>query len=384
MKEIRSGNQKSAELAEYDDAWAVRLSHLFLLENEDIFSTCDYKRFYSLSGDPEAYKQTIAMFNKYKGDDKVIDLCVLLERANQIVLTGAPGTGKTYLARQIAMQMILKKSVTDESKLSELDKAKLQDQMELIQFHPSFDYTDFVEGLRPVKSKEGSTLGFERRDGCFKAFCKRAIASGTTRKPYVFIIDEINRGDISKIFGELFFAMDKGYRGEAKGRVKTQYNNLVEERDPFCGGFFVPENVYIIGTMNDIDRNVESMDFAIRRRFTWKEISPETRFDAMWSDITEVGQAVRDEARNRMKRINKTISSTDGLGPAFQIGPSYFRELVTYRKEADQGFQLLWDYHIGPLVREYLRGFPQPESIVTKIKNSYDNLEKEEANSDVQ
>lgn len=97
---------------------------------------------------------------------------------------------------------------------------------------------------------------------------------------YVFIIDEINRGELSKIFGELFYAIDPGYRGE-KGKVKTQYQNLIDNDDVFVDGFFVPENVYILATMNDIDRSVESMDFALRRRFAWKEIKPEDRIDML-------------------------------------------------------------------------------------------------------
>ena len=105
------------------------------------------------------------------------------------------------------------------------------------------------------------------------------------RKDFVFIIDEINRGEASKIFGELFYAIDPGYRGKKKPGVQTQYQNLVPETDVFAGGFYVPENVYILATMNDIDRSVESMDFAMRRRFTWKEITP-TDTESMLNDLS--------------------------------------------------------------------------------------------------
>ena len=194
-----------------------------------------------------------------------------------------------------------------------------------------------------------------------------------TEKPYVFIIDEINRGDISKIFGELFFAMDKGYRGKEASRVKTQYDNLIEKGDVFYGGFYVPDNVYIIGTMNDVDRNVESMDFAIRRRFTWKEIEPSVRFDAMWSDLDEIAGKVKEEARRRMNNMNTVIAGTkNGLGPAYQIGPSYFRELATYNDDPDGGFASLWRNHLEPLIREYLRGFPNADGIIEKIYMAYE------------
>ena len=171
------------------------------------------------------------LINSISYSKEVRSCAALLQSNYNLVLTGAPGTGKTFAAKKIAELM---EDAT----------------WELAQFHPSYDYTDFVEGLRPgMNSKRG--IGFERKDGVFKEFCKRALRDAEG-KPYVFIIDEINRGEISKIFGELFYSIDGGYRGKA-GRVKTQYQNLVPEDDPFYEGFYVPENVYIIGTMNDID-----------------------------------------------------------------------------------------------------------------------------------
>lgn len=411
------------------------------------------------------------LIQKIGGEGMIDEMIQLLKNAKQVIFTGAPGTGKTYLARQIAQKMILGKVVEDEKQLTKDEKDKLGEQMGFVQFHPSYDYTDFVEGLRPIKSPNGDAISFERRDGAFKAFCKRAaqktdsnfdevysrfiddltehyseenplelktdkqnatffvcansneglnlftgpnkkkqgsltadkiksFLTETTEKwwagyyrgvlrylkdqyglstevrveekPYVFIIDEINRGDISKIFGELFFAMDKGYRGKKTASVKTQYDNLIDRTDTFFGGFYVPSNVYIIGTMNDIDRNVESMDFAIRRRFTWKEIIPSARFDAMWSDLNEIPMGVKDEARRRMSCMNAVIAEKkDGLGPAYQIGPAYFRELMTYKDDADGGFGSLWSNHLVPLVREYLRGFPNVDRTVEKIYLAY-------------
>ena len=364
----------------------------------------------------------------------------LLESNHNLVLTGAPGTGKTYLAKQIA-------------------KAMGDNNPGFVQFHPSYDYTDFVEGLRPNASG-----GFERKNGKFKQFCAEAIApmassnfneayeklvsdieasgkpmnvmtagsssptpfaisvnnrgnldlltgkdqqhNGSLTKEriqdcdnqiywkgyykgvmqllidkyglkqvaqdvqtkHVFIIDEINRGELSKIFGELFFAVEPGYRGE-KGRVSTQYQNLVDAGDPFYDGFYIPENVYIIGTMNDIDRGVESMDFAIRRRFAWLEVSSEERismFDELIPDWSE-------EAKASMLSLNIAIRSNEiGLSRAYEIGPSYYCNLSKYNGD----FECLWKYHIEGLLREYLRGTRDIEGNIETLKAAFDNKSK--------
>ena len=381
-----------------------------------------------------------------------------------------------------------------------------KDHIGFVQFHPSYDYTDFVEGLRP--KKEGNSLGFQRKDGVFKEFCRRALKKapnsieeaykylwdkvrkkeikqlvqygpnqvtqemevkednpdaiyflrkdgnfesdtsvtlnkvkiaydngiktledlkslgspdremfGTqsnpsntwavmnylltllekskSKQPFVFIIDEINRGEISKIFGELFYAIDPGYRGE-KGKVKTQYQNLIPKEedadfnatnpDVFRHGFFVPDNVYIIGTMNDIDRSVESMDFAMRRRFAWQEITAESRqsmldeYDA-WTPNTKPGQPVIEEIKNRMNNLNACIvdkykpeklSSKDkiGLTSAYHIGASYFLKYALYND-----FDKLWGNHIEGLLREYLRGTTNLDDKINKLREAYNDTE---------
>ena len=398
----------------------------------------------------------------------------LLEQNKNLVLTGAPGTGKTFMAKAIAKEM----GCSD-------------DEMAFVQFHPSYDYTDFVEGLRPVRDSDN--FGFELRNGVFKDFCAKALqnfkdseksierlqkessvreiledfieeaiynetvfeTSGTknsfsivennernitvevpanekTRlvklskaelidlmeneipvtsgkdiqehfhrkhrtqqdsytfvlynaiknqaakeplvevskvdtKNFVFIIDEINRGDISKIFGELFFAIDPGYRGE-RGKVNTQYQNIIEDGDPFKDGFFVPENVYIIGTMNDIDRSVENMDFAMRRRFSWVEVTPNDT-ESMLDELSCV-----EEAKETMERLNKAIEEMEGLGAAYMIGPAYFRKLGENGGEFDK----LWKMNIEPLLREYLRGFRKTGGIMNQLSIAYFGKKEEE------
>lgn len=271
----------------------------------------------------------------------------LLKANKNLVLTGAPGTGKTFLAKEIAKAM--------------------DAEVEFVQFHPSYDYTDFVEGLRPIK--KGDILGFERIDGVFKEFCKKAIGLPSEHSysggAYVFIIDEINRGDLSKIFGELFYAIDPGYRGE-KGKVKTQYQNLINKDDVFADGLFVPENVYILATMNDIDRSVESMDFALRRRFAWKEIKPEDRSEML---SEKLDHDTCEKAARVMTNLNKAITKTRGLGSAYQIGPAYFLKLDKERYNGD--FTALWDMHIEILLKEYLRGYSNADAKVEDLKKIY-------------
>ena len=261
----------------------------------------------------------------------------LLKANHNLILTGAPGTGKTHLAKAIAEEM--------------------HAEAKLVQFHPSYDYTDFVEGLRP--KEENGNVGFERKDGVFKAFCAKALED--YGRDFVFIIDEINRGEISKIFGELFYSIDPGYRG-VKGRVDTQYQNMVEEGDVFKEGFYVPDNVYIIGTMNDIDRSVESMDFAMRRRFAWKEVTAEESMQ-MLEGMTE-----GEKLKNRMSNLNAAILKTNGLGKAYQIGAAYF-----LKYNPNYGFEQLWNYHLEGLLREYLRGTRNIDDEIKKLKDAYEN-----------
>ena len=317
-----------------------------------------------------------------EGDsDSIVDeLTDLVRRNKNLILTGAPGTGKTYLAKQVARKIIDNDEYFDE-------------QCNMVQFHPSYDYTDFVEGLRPVTQDNGQ-IGFKLESGTFKQFCEQAAAYPDY--PYVFIIDEINRGEVSKIFGELFFSLDPDYRGP-KGKVKTQYHNLVakncDENYKFAEGIYVPENVYVIATMNDIDRSVESIDFAFRRRFTWYEVKPEQRLSMLEPANLDVCQDNADLqekldnvpfyecCKNYCNRLNEAICEEPSLGSAYQVGPAYFLKSLNYlnlngdisEDSVYNALEQVWNLHIDPLLREYLRGKSEAElyKILLKLRNCY-------------
>ena len=305
------------------------------------------------------------LFMENKEDNSTMDssnnfrhqLTQSLLKSPNLILRGAPGTGKTRLAKDIA------KELTNGNK----------DQIGFVQFHPSYDYTDFVEGLRPVSNGDG-TIEFKLEDGIFKKFCQKARDAKKTggQDNFVFIIDEINRGEISKIFGELFFSIDPGYRGE-RGSVSTQYANLHETDDKF----YIPENVYIIGTMNDIDRSVDTFDFAMRRRFRFVEVTAESQVAMLDKELG----IHAEEAKLRLRNLNAAIENVQGLNSHYHIGPSYFLKL----KDVDFDYELLWSDYLKPLLEDYVRGSYEEVEILETLKKAFDltkNEQKDQAVAD--
>ena len=290
----------------------------------------------------------------------------------QFVLHGAPGTGKTY-------------SVTELVKAYIKDGSRKGGRYQFVQFHSSYDYTDFVEGLRPVRADGGSENVFVRMDGTFKAFCRDAehamiscMEDDDTREEaaaaaplYFFIIDEINRADLSRVFGELMFSLEESYRGPAH-KITTQYSTLpVCDRngrelaaDVFADGFYIPENVVIIGTMNDIDRNVECFDFALRRRFRFIEITAETSLKALG---TILGDDLDPTLIARANQLNTYIASPENrLGKEFQLGMAYFT-----RYQNGQDPNAYFENELRDILLEYCRGRRDAEAFIDKCKEKF-------------
>ena len=269
-----------------------------------------------------------------------------------VVFTGAPGTGKTYCVEEY---------VKDKTGQDGKNGAP-HPNWEFVQFHSSFDYTDFVEGLRPILS--GENMQFVRVDGIFKSFCRRAAAD--SEHTYYFIIDEINRADLGRVFGELMYCFEK--RGP-EHQVKTQYHNLptagLEGEDLFADGFYLPPNLVVLGTMNDIDRSVETFDFALRRRFDWVEIDANTVMHSSLKSMAEKGNLtgeVTEELVGQIKKMNEIIARQPGLGREFAIGPSYFKGYDGNNLEE------IWNRNIRPILREYMRGRRDGDAFVSSCR----------------
>ncbi|MFN3691306.1 MAG: McrB family protein [Fervidobacterium sp.] len=312
------------------------------------------------------------------------EIANILKINKQIVLTGAPGTGKTYLAKEVCKMLVAE---NNKKSVRELTKEEINKYIRIIQFHQSYDYTDFVEGLRPVK--KGKDIVFERKDGIFMEICREAKENPNNN--YYLIIDEINRADLSKVFGELMYCLE--YRGE-EGKIKTQYNNLMENDHPFKNGFYVPENLFIIGTMNDIDRSVESFDFALRRRFFWYEIKADNVMEDVIKIMIEnsnqrLNSDMVEELIESAKRINKAISEKGkdyGLNEHYYLGPAYFGKLDgmleqnNSEKNAKEFKEKIWKYRLEPILREYVRGYDDADDLIKYLKKVF--LENSEQSND--
>lgn len=266
--------------------------------------------------------------------------------SRNVILNGAPGTGKTYLAKELAEAI-----TSDNEKLN-------HPHWELMVFTPSTSYEDFVEGLRPTRDIKGN-MSLERRDGAFLSFCKKALAD--PKQDYVFIIDNINHCNLTEVFGELVYAIDPALRG-IEGKVRTRYQYLDEDGE-FKDGFYVPENVYIIGTMNEIDHSAVPMDYSLRRRFTFEKVSVLDRIDMWDGNIDDL----KEEAEKKMNAINKAIEQIPGLNSAYHIGPSYFLKIQNLNGD----WYELWEANLVGLVAEYLQGMPDAGDILREVHEAY-------------
>lgn len=278
-----------------------------LLKSENIKS-------YKFSDDPD---------KPFISEADFLNTVSLLKRKKNIILQGPPGVGKTFIARKLAYEI-----------MQEVKDANI----EMVQFHQSYSYEDFIQGLRPTQKG-----GFDLRDGIFYSFCQRALAH--PERPFFFIIDEINRGNLSKIFGELMMLIEADKR-EEKFALKLTYAEDEEDR------FYVPDNLYIIGTMNTADRSLAIVDYALRRRFAFVSLQPDygSNFRSFLAD-KGLSEGIIEHICTSISKLNNKIKEDVNLGEGFQIGHSYF---CTYSNDGNenQWWTDILNYELKPLLEE--------------------------------
>lgn len=259
----------------------------------------------------------------YMDEDTYNTLTELLEAKYNVILQGAPGVGKTFAAKRLAYSIMGQK---DTSRVA------------MVQFHQSYSYEDFIQGYRPSKE------GFELESGAFYKFCKEAEEDN--ERPYFFIIDEINRGNLSKILGELMMLIEKDKRGD---KIKLLYSNE---------WFTVPQNVRIIGMMNTADRSLALMDYALRRRFAFFDFAPAISSEGFKKYLTEKNSLKLEKLIAAVESLNNTISADESLGDGFRIGHSYF---CTDKDITNEWLKSVVEYEVIPLIKEYW--FDEPTKV---------------------
>lgn len=251
----------------------------------------------------------------YMDEEDYNTLVELLDAKYNIILQGAPGVGKTFAAKRLAYSIMGEK---DTSRVS------------MVQFHQSYSYEDFIQGYRPVDN------GFKLEMGSFYKFCK--VAEIDDERPYFFIIDEINRGNLSKIFGELMMLIESDKRGE---KMKLLY------KDEW---FTVPKNVRIIGMMNTADRSLAMMDYALRRRFAFYDFAPAFANETFRRYVADKNNDKLENLIKAVDNLNNAISNDESLGDGFRIGHSYF---CTKKEITDAWLKSVVEYEIIPMLKEY-------------------------------
>ena len=268
---------------------------------------------YSFADDPD---------KPFISEEKFDEIVELLFRKKNIILQGAPGVGKTFLARKIAYQLI--GQMKDEN-------------IETVQFHQSYSYEDFMQGIRPATSGE-----FKVRNGIFYDFCERAKEK--SEETFVFIIDEINRGNLSKIFGELMMLIESDKRSP-RYALKLTYSEADSPK------FYVPENVYIIGCMNTADRSIAIVDYALRRRFAFCPIEPELGESFKAFLCSELSKEFVEKICNKLNRVNTIIRESSSLGKGLEIGHSYFCQISSVDDE-EEWWRSICKYELFPYLQE--------------------------------
>ena len=277
---------------------------------------------------PKPYTKQMAMDGLFMTGQQFEDMLGALRERKNLVLQGAPGVGKTFVAKRLAYALIGLES---------------PQQVEMIQFHQSYAYEDFIQGFRPTPKGN-----FDLKPGVFYQFCRRAQRDEAQRKPYVFIIDEINRGNLSKIFGELMLLIEADKRGKHYA-IPLAYASDADDR------FYIPDNLYFIGTMNTADRSLALVDYALRRRFRFITLRPEYKAKAFtaWLDATGVAPGLVQKIVERMDALNEAITKdTKNLGAGYQIGHSYFCPTGHGQPDEDW-YRRVVESEIIPMIEEY-------------------------------
>lgn len=275
------------------------------------------------SSNIKKYKFTDDSDKPFISESDFLQTVALLKRKKNIILQGPPGVGKTFIARKLAYEI-----------MQEVKDANI----EMVQFHQSYSYEDFIQGLRPTQKG-----GFDLKDGIFYSFCQRALAHPD--RPFFFIIDEINRGNLSKIFGELMMLIEADKRDE-KFALKLTYAEDEEDR------FYVPSNLFIIGTMNTADRSLAIVDYALRRRFAFITLQPDygNNFRSFLASKGLTAGMV-EHICSAVTKVNSKIKEDINLGEGFQIGHSYFCTFTTNEDENKWWNEILF-FELKPLLEE--------------------------------
>jgi len=268
------------------------------------------------SGEPnKPYTKADFLSEVYLGEDQYDSLVHLLRNKKNVILQGAPGTGKTFAAKRLAYSIMGEEN---------------DNRVEMVQFHQNYSYEDFVMGYRPTET------GFELKQGIFYRFC--AKASNEPDKEFFLIIDEINRGNLSKVFGELLMLIENSYRGD---KLTLAYSG-----QPFS----VPKNLYIIGLMNTADRSLAMIDYALRRRFSFSEMEPAFDQPGFRKYQLELDNETLDSLIDTVSELNRKIESDKSLGKGFCIGHSYF---CNQKECTDEWMNQIVNHEILPMLREY-------------------------------